>query len=348
MRFLIVFFSVFLICVEGFSHCEEDYAKHSAYGCHRHNHDFTNTTPAPYPDGEGVVHHVHNEPESENPHEEKTASEQIMAGGNINAGEVNQPTPTLTPPPSGPAPPSEPTGGGNTIDVPPSGPAPPSEPTGGGNTIDVPHVVETRIIFPPSVPPSPEPVELSPQPLLVTEYMMRDGGFERLPTWIELYNPSEREVSLDDWTFTWVTRKFVGLPYDRHVAVIKDFVIPAKTVVILASKTTTRFAGIKEDQVYDLGIPCGRCLKQGWQIANRDKKEIYATGSVFGKPPPLKRGSWKERESWQVYKHENPKNHYYGRSNDIGSPGFYEQPVPQAPSAVGMIHVGIWAALKRR
>ncbi|MCY4567606.1 MAG: hypothetical protein OXD49_04785, partial [Candidatus Poribacteria bacterium] len=224
----------------------------------------------------------------------------------------------------------------------------PSEPTGGDNTIDVPHVVETRIIFPPSVSPSPEPVELSPQPLLVTEYMMRDGGFERLPTWIELYNPSEREVSLDDWTFTWVTRKFVGLPYDHHVVVIKDFVIPAKTVVILASKTTTRFAGIKEDQVYDLGILCGRCLKQGWQIANRDKKEIYATGSVFGKPPPLKRGSWKERESWQVYKHENPKNHYYGRSNDIGSPGFYEQPVPQAPSAVGMIHVGIWAALKRR
>ena len=325
MRFLIVFFSVFLICVEGFSHCESSYAKHSGYGCHKHKNNSTWASPNGDPKEftRTPLHHLHNEPRSENPH---PTDEQ--ADESINQGEVNQPTPTLTPPPSGPA--------------------PPSEPTGGGNTIDVPHVVETRIIFPPSVSPSPEPVELSPQPLLVTEYMMRDGGFERLPTWIELYNPSEREVSLDDWTFTWVTRKFVGLPYDRHVAVIKDFVIPAKTVVILASKTTTRFAGIKEDQVYDLGIPCGRCLKQGWQIANRDKKEIYATGSVFGKPPPLKRGSWKERESWQVYKHENPKNHYYGRSNDIGSPGFYEQPVPQAPSAVGMIHVGIWAALKRR
>ena len=175
---------------------------------------------------------------------------------------------------------------------------------------------------------TPEPVQAQ-QDLLITEYMMRDGGFERLPTWIELYNPNTEAINLNGYVFTW----------KGGTHAIQDFSIPPLTAVILATKQTLKKSGITDNQVYDLGIDCGRCLKSGWRLQG----ELID----FEEKHPAKRGWWKERESFQRYRHVNPEGYYYGRANDIGSPGFYETPAPAAPILIRQ-HVGMWANLKRR
>ena len=283
MRFLIVCVSVLLISVQAFSDCEDGYHKHAGYGCHAHENNSTWASPNGNPKEftRTPLHHLHNEPDAEKPVPEQTDKP-------VSEGEVAQPTQ----PPSQPSPPaqSEPT------------PTPPSEPIG-DDTDDVPHTLQTKV-------PLPEPVEPMLQPLWVTEYMMRDGGFERLPTWIELYNPNDMEVSLDGYSFTW----------SGGTHLIQDFSVPAETAVILATKSARHQSGIKPEQVYILEIACGRCLKSGWSL----KGELID----FSEKHPAKRGNWAERESFHRYKHKNPEGYYYGRANDI-SCLLYTSPSPR-------------------
>ena len=133
---------------------------------------------------------------------------------------------------------------------------------------------------------------------------------------------------MDGYSFTW----------SGGTHLIQDFSVPAETAVILASKQARHKAGIKEDQIYDLGIDCGRCLKQGWSL----KGELID----FSEKHPAKRGNWAERESFQRYKHKNPEGYYYGRANDISSPGYYEQAIPLAPRLLVKKFV-MWATLKK-
>ena len=62
--------------------------------------------------------------------------------------------------------------------------------------------------------------------------------------------------------------------------------------------------------------------------------------------PPHQDGA---RVSHQAYPSKAPstETYYYGHSEDIGSPGFYQDPAPAAPSLVRRKQVGTWASLKR-
>lgn len=45
---------------------------------------------------------------------------------------------------------------------------------------------------------------------------------------------------------------------------------------------------------------------------------------------------------------ESPSEaYYYGNSENIGSPGFYEQPAPATPSLIRRKQIGTWADLKK-
>lgn len=188
-------------------------------------------------------------------------------------------------------------------------------------------------------------------PIIITEYMMRDGGGRELPVWIELHNPNAAVVALKGYTFTWATRKFANLPWEYHIHIIEDFSIPANSAVILASKRLTRisqYGGISEDQVYDLGIRHGRLLKSGWKLSDPRGIEIFSIGRAFDAGRVVLNGTWQMRESHERYASEQPSMPYfYGDANDKGSPGFYQERIPKAPRAIRRKHIGTWANLKR-
>lgn len=200
----------------------------------------------------------------------------------------------------------------------------------------------------PIVEPEPEPIPLLP--LRVTEYMVRDWSHHRrvLPQWIELHNPNSDAINLKGYTFQYATPKFATNPSIRMIQ-FTDFVIPANGVSLLVTHQVGRFEtfdGLTAEQVYDLKIP--NALKRGWVFTDADGQEIYRVGKVFGvihNPiAPLHQGE--SRVSHNIYASDVPLTAYfYGHRLDVGSPGFYEQPVPEAPT-LKRPRFGLWAASK--
>ena len=201
-------------------------------------------------------------------------------------------------------------------------------------------------------------------PIIITEYLLKDRprypiGYP--PQWIELYNPNNEPVSLKGWVFTYAHREFVNYPW-RYTSITiaentetedgeiieRDFQIPENTAVILATKSARHWGGIGiEDQVYVLGI--NNYLKNGWHITDNEGNEFYRIGKAFneygddpqyhntertrGNPqlPRYTKGTY--RIAYQVYPSGEPKEtHFYGYGNDIGTPGYFEDAVPSAPT----------------
>ncbi len=197
------------------------------------------------------------------------------------------------------------------------------------------------------------------QPIRVTEYMVRDwsAGSGGLPQWIEVYNPNTEEtVNLKGYTFQYATRRSATAPHKVHtltLAATEDgFSIPGGGVVILATQRlpARKFSGIEvSTQVYNLNIE--NVLKLGWVLTDADGTEIHRLGreafGALGDPvAPLHQNQ--ARVSYQVVPSESPSEvYYYGHREDMGSPGFYKQPAPAAPSLVRRKQVGTWAALKK-
>ena len=203
------------------------------------------------------------------------------------------------------------------------------------------------------------------QPLRVTEYMVRDwskggvwSGNSNLPQWIELYNPNTEAINLKGYTFQYATRRFANDSYTLHTLTLASaeddtdgFVVAGEGVAILVTHDvrSRRFSGIEATQVYNLDIE--NVLKRGWVLTDADGEEVHRLGraafSALRDPaaPPHQDGS---RVAYQVYKSESPSEpYYYGHSEDIGSPGFYKQPPPAAPSKSRRKQVGTWASLKQ-
>ena len=203
----------------------------------------------------------------------------------------------------------------------------------------------------------PEPPAPPRQPLRVTEYMVRDwAGVGGLPQWIELYNPNTEAVNLKGYTFQYATRQFANQPYKINSLKLADtadgFSIAGGGVAILATQRPRDVvvSGIEiSSQVYNLSIQ--NVLKRGWVLMDADGEEIQRLGrrafSALSDPvAPPHQGE--ARVSHSVLPSETPSEpYYYGHSNDVGSPGFYEAPAPAAPSLVIRKRVGTWASLKR-
>ena len=206
------------------------------------------------------------------------------------------------------------------------------------------------------------PARLPLQPLRVTEYMVRDwskggvwSGNSNLPQWIELHNPNIEAVTLRDYTFQYATRFFANYPYTIHTLTLaateEGFSIPGGGVAVLVTHDvpSRRFSGIEATHVYNLDIE--NVLKRGWVLTDADGKEVQRIGrDAFSalRDPVAPRHQDGARVSYQVYRSEAPSEpYYYGHSGDIGSPGFYKQPAPAAPSVVRRKRVGTWAGLKQ-
>ena len=215
---------------------------------------------------------------------------------------------------------------------------------------------------------APQERQLEPppiQPLRVTEYMVRDWsiGNSNLPQWIELQNPNTETVNLKGWTFQYATRRFRNQPYEIHTLTLAaaegasedvsedGFSIPGGGVALLATQRlpARKFSGIEVEQVYNLNIE--NVLKRGWVLTDADEKEVHRLGReafrALSDPvaPSHQDGA---RVSHHAYPSESPSEpYYYGDRSDIGSPGFYEQAAPAAPSVVRRKRVGTWADLKR-
>ncbi len=205
----------------------------------------------------------------------------------------------------------------------------------------------------PETQPKPQPL----LPIRITEYMVRDwtAGIGGLPQWIEVYNPNTEAVNLKGWTFQYATRRSATAPHKVHTLTLAGtqdgFSIAGGGVAILSTGTVSawRFSGIEATQVYNLNID--NVLKRGWVLTDADGAEIYRLGraafGALGDPvAPLHQNQ--ARVSHQVVPSESPPEvYYYGHREDMGSPGFYEQPAPAAPSAVRRKQIGTWAALKK-
>ncbi len=195
--------------------------------------------------------------------------------------------------------------------------------------------------------------------LMVTEYMLLDNG-RRLPHWIELYNPNSVPVDLAGYTFTYPTRRFANDPWKYHEHTLSTFEIPAKSAIILASHNIMkavgkRVDGIKDSQIYQLRIH-KHVLKNGWLLQDVGGKDVHRVGKAFSNEEhpnlrnpvvPVHAGRW-IRQSHQRYPSgDAPTLAFYGKSDDKGSPGFYE-PVRKAPASEHSLTIGVWAALKKR
>ena len=196
--------------------------------------------------------------------------------------------------------------------------------------------------------------------VLVTEYMLLDNG-RRLPHWIEIYNPNTTTVNLSGYTFTYATRQFANYPWTYHRQTLGNFEIRVGGAVILTSHKLARRAGnvegLAENQVYQLNLN-SYVLKNGWLIQDSYGNDVHRIGIAFrtdtqpnlGNPivPPHvgKTRSW-IRQSWKTYPSTDPTTtSYYGKWDDIGSPGFFES-APAAPT-LHRKSVGMWADLKKR
>ena len=73
--------------------------------------------------------------------------------------------------------------------------------------------------------------------IIISEIMFESsGGLHSLPQWIELYNTTDRNISLRGWQFIWYRREPKLL--DVTTTFETDFVIPAKQARLIVSKTS--------------------------------------------------------------------------------------------------------------
>jgi len=183
-------------------------------------------------------------------------------------------------------------------------------------------------------------------------------GNSNLPQWIELYNPNTRSINLKGWTFQYATQQFRNSPIKIHTLTLATtgdgFSIAGGGVAILSTQSFSvrkpwGFSGIQASQVYTLNIQ--NVLKRGWVLTDADGREIHRIGreafrALSDPVAPLHQEG--ARVSHQVYPSEAPSDpYYYGKPEDIGSPGFYSEAAPAAPSVVRRKRVGTWASLKR-
>lgn len=212
------------------------------------------------------------------------------------------------------------------------------------------------------VPPSPNqqpPIETgqlsrpgavaSQTPIRVTEYMVRDwSGQGGLPQWIEVHNPSPETVDMKGYIFQYATRKFANSPYKVYTLRLKAHSIPPGGTVIFATHMTRHFSGIKAEQVYNLDI--ANVLKSGWVLSDARGREIHRIGrDAFNalRDPVAPPHQGYKRVSHEVYPSETPETEYsYG--GGIGTPGFYKEPAPAAPSASRRKKIMLWGELKGR
>ena len=184
------------------------------------------------------------------------------------------------------------------------------------------------------------------QPLLLTEYMVRDwtqrtGG--NLPQWIELYNPNPNAILLHNCVFSYVVQK----KKVKHVQ-INNFTIPAGKAVILVTRAVNSrsFGGVTAEQIYDLKI--GNWLKNGWLLRTAGGGVIANAGKMFGSSlPHAPKHANGARQSHSVVASEPTSTAYfYGSASDIGTPGYHEPITPAAPRLLRK-QIDTWGALKR-
>ena len=200
-------------------------------------------------------------------------------------------------------------------------------------------------------------------PPMITEWMLIDTGRSR-PQWIELYNWNNSAVNLNGYTFVYATYQH-STRWTFHTITLSDFVIPAKSAVILTSHSTRYSNGIDSEQIYLLN--CGYVLKSGWALIDATGTEVYRIGRAFKEygedttlhnpllsdPALVNPGvewDWRnKRVSYKRYPSNEPEQgeYYYGNPNDVSSPGYFES-ARAAPTLILPKTTGIWAELKKR
>ena len=213
----------------------------------------------------------------------------------------------------------------------------------------------------------------APAPTKVTEYMLRDwskSGGGGLPQWIELYNPNAKPISLEGYQFTHAYREFANAPWRYVTTSITGLTVPASDVVIIASKSVRgqpwEIGGISKEDVWI--IPSNTKndgfaqLKNGWHLRDPNGKLVHRIGTAFREYPVGNSSHWDTslsnphlprhtelgiRVSYNRFKSEAPDEaYYYGNQNDMGTPGFYKEAAPAAPSLQRPKLATTWGYLK--
>ena len=210
-------------------------------------------------------------------------------------------------------------------------------------------------------------------PTKVTEYMLRDwskSGGGGLPQWIELYNPNAKPISLEGYQFTHAYREFANTPWRYVTTSITGLTVPASDVVIIANKSVRsqpwEIGGISKEDVwiipYNTKGDRFAQLKNGWHLRDPNGKLVHRIGTAFREYPAEDPSDWEAslgrpslprhnsngyRISYQHFPSETPdEDHFYGNQNDMGTPGFYKQAVPAAPSLQRPKLATTWGHLK--
>ena len=222
---------------------------------------------------------------------------------------------------------------------------------------------------------NPEPPIYIPKPLIVTEYMLRDwsrSGRGGLPQWIELYNPNPKPVSLEGYRFTHVYKRFAHHPWKYVTTSITGFTIPASSTAIIANRSagtgSWQIGGISKENVWIIPYAEEHAqLKNGWYLTDPEGEVVHRMGTVFREYPADDPSAWDTslgqpelpahasngyRVSYQSFPSGSPDGDYfYGDENDVGSPGFYEEAAPAAPSLQPLQRPKLtttWGHLKRK
>ena len=185
-------------------------------------------------------------------------------------------------------------------------------------------------------------------PLQVTEYMVRTwgDGQDKLPQWIEIYNPNSLAVNLVGYEFSYVFKK------QAHSIQLRHFLIPPEDTIILATHIPLqkwKYEGITESQVYNLKIE--NALKQGWSLKDPLGTIISETGKSFGQKenPIMPARVGLSRVSYSVYGSERTKvAYFFGFRKDVSTPGFQEPQIPRSPALLHQRMKTTWAAFKRK
>ena len=241
---------------------------------------------------------------------------------------------------------------------------------GGSIVSDVPDDASTAD----AAPTKQDPPVYIPEPLIVTEYMLRDwsrSGKGGLPQWIELYNPNPKPVSLEGYQFTHAYRRFVNAPWVYVTTSITGLTIPASGTALIANRSagtgSWQISGISKKNVWI--IPYGEeraQLKNGWYLTDPEGEVVHRIGTVFREYPADDPSAWDTslgqpelpshtsngyRVSYQSFPSGSPDGDYfYGDENDVGSPRFYEA-APAAPAASRLQRpkfTTTWGHLKRK
>ena len=184
-------------------------------------------------------------------------------------------------------------------------------------------------------------------PLQVTEYMVRHwgDGQDKLPQWIEIYNPNALAVNLAGYEFSYVFKK------QTRSITLRHFLIPPGRAIILATHIPLqrwKYEGISESQVYTLNIENG--LKQGWSLKDPLGLVISQTGKAFGEKedPIMPERVGISRVSYNVYASERTRDAYFfGFRKDVSTPGYHEPKIPRSPTLLRQRMKTTWAALKK-